>query len=155
VIFLFQMGAGKHRSLPVGQIPTQAESLAVIPEPPDTMQLFLDLLDRRIRSAPELIVRIQAEGRSWIQIFSDGVELYAGFINENMSAEFRAKQEISINVGANQGVKAFLNGFELVPLEKGIIRIDRENFGALILSDRANEIVRAWDSRPEKAVSGD
>ena len=153
VIFLFQIGAGKRRNLSVSQIPTQAESLAVIPEPPDTMQLFLDLLDRKIRSAPELIVRIQAEGRSWIQIFSDGVEVYTGFINENMSAEFKAKQELSINLGANQGIKAFLNGFKLIPLEKGITRIDRQNFSAFILTDRANDIVRARESQPRDTAS--
>jgi len=155
VIFLFQMGVEKPQRLPVDQLSAEAESLLVIPEPPDTMQLFRDLLQEQIGSAPELILRVEAQGRSWIQIFSDGNQLYTGFINENMSAEFKARQELSINIGVNEGIKAFLNGFELVPLEKGITRIDRENFSELIPTDRANEIVRAWESRSEEAVSGD
>jgi hypothetical protein len=156
VIFLFQVGVEKPQRLQVGLVPAQAESLVVIPEPPDTMQLFRELLQREIGSAPELILRVEAQGRSWIQIFSDGAELYAGFINENMNAEFKAKNELSINIGVNQGIKAFLNGFELVPLEKGATRIDRENFSELIPTDRANEIVRAWEWRPEdEAGSGD
>jgi hypothetical protein len=155
VIFLFQMGVEKPQPPPAGLLSAQAESLIVIPEPPDTMQLFRELLQERIGSAPELTLRVEAQGRSWIQIFSDGTQLYTGFINQDMSAEFKAKQELSINIGVNEGIKAFLNGFELVPLEKGITRIDRQDYSSLIPTDRASEIVRACESRPDEAVSGD
>jgi hypothetical protein len=155
VIFLFQMGVEKPQRLPVDQLSAEAESLVVIPEPPDTMQLFRELLQEKIGSAPELILRVEARGRSWIQIFSDGNQLYTGFINENMSAEFKAKQELSINIGVNEGIKAFLNDFELIPLEKGITRINRQDYASLIPTDRANEIVRTWGSQPRQATSGD
>jgi hypothetical protein len=142
LIFLFKGGEMKYdeTSSPLGMV--QAESLKVTPEPPDTMELFMKLLDERIGSAPQLILRIEAAGRSWIRIISDGVELYAGFINQNMSAEFKAKENFSINLGVNEGIKSFLNGFEMVPLEKGITYLNRENFREFIPTDRANEMVR-------------
>jgi hypothetical protein len=146
VIFLFGIGIENRQSTTIGQAPVEAESLTVVPEPPDTMELFLNLLDEKIGKAPELVFRIEAAGRSWIQIFSDGTELYTGFINENMRVEFKTENELSINIGVNQGVRIILNGFELVPLEKGITRIGRENFSAFIPIDRANEIVRTYES---------
>jgi hypothetical protein len=152
VIFLFGIGIENRQNVPINQALVEAESLIVAPEPPDTMELFLDLLDRKIGKAPELVFRIEAAGRSWIQVFSDGVELYTGFINENMRVEFKTENELSINIGVNQGVRTILNGFELVPLEKGITRIDRENFNAFIPIDRANEIVRTYEAN-DRSVS--
>ncbi len=149
VIFLFRIGMEKQRSTPADQDLAEAESLIVIPEPPDTMQLFLDLLDQKIGSAPELVLRIQAAGRSWIQVFADGEELFTGFVSESMNAEFKFTDNLSINVGVNEGIKAFLNGLELTPLEKGVTRIDRANFRAYIPTDRANEIVRRFESNHE------
>ena len=60
-----------------------------------------------------------------------------------MSVEFKAKESLSINLGVNEGIKAFLNGFEMKPLEKGITYLDRGNYKDFIPTDRANEIVRA------------
>ncbi len=142
LVFLFKGGEMKYdeSSSPFGM--AQTESLKVIPEPPDTLELFNRLLDEKIGSAPELILRIEAGGRSWIRVISDGVELYVGFINQNMNTEFKARESLSINLGVNEGIKAFLNGFEMVPLEKGITYLNRENFREFIPTDRANEMVR-------------
>lgn len=142
LIFLFKVGIRSDQKTSVGQALAEAESLMVSPAPMDTMELFSNLLDEAIGGSPELILRIEAAGESWIRIISDGAELYTGFINENMNAEFLAKDELSINLGKNQGVKAWLNGFELLPLEKGITRLNRENFKEFTSTDRANEIVR-------------
>jgi transcriptional regulator with XRE-family HTH domain len=142
LVFLFKGGEMKYdgSSSPLGM--AQAESLEVTTEPPDTLELFNRLLDERIGSAPQLILRVEASGRSWIRVISDGIELYVGFVSQNMSTEFKANESLSINLGVNEGVKAFLNGFEMMPLEKGITYLDRENFREFIPTDRANEIVR-------------
>ena len=105
----------------------------------------MQLLDEKIGSAPEMILRIEAGGRSWIRVTSDGTELYAGFISENMSTEFKAKESLSINLGVNEGIRTFLNGFEMRPLEKGVTYLDRENYHEFIPTDKANEIVRAHE----------
>lgn len=145
LIFLFKGGEGEYHEAAVGLLTVEAESLEVIPEPPDTMELFMQLLEEKIGEAPELILRIEVAGRSWIRIISDGVELYVGFIYENMSAEFKAKESLSINLGVNEGVRASLNGFEMRPLEKGVTYLDRGNYNEFIPTDRANEIVRAHE----------
>jgi len=142
LIFLFKSGIKEDYETSASLALAEAESLLVSPEPPDTMELFMKLLDEKIGGSPELILRIEASGRSWMRVVSDGAEVYTGFVNENMNAEFLARDELSINLGVNQGVKAWLNGFELIPLEKGITYLNRENFKELIPTDRANEIVR-------------
>lgn len=153
VIFLFGIGIENRQKMITNQALVEPESLTVAPEPPDTMELFFNLLDQKIGKAPELVFRIEASGRSWIQIFSNGTELYTGFINENMRVEFKTESELSINIGVNQGVRTFLNGFELIPLEKGTTRIGRENFSAFIPVDLANEIVRTYESNNESPTS--
>jgi transcriptional regulator with XRE-family HTH domain len=142
LIFLFNLGIKKDQKTSVSQAMAEAESLMVSPEPVDTMELFTDLLDEKIGASSELILRIEAAGQSWIRVIPDGAELYTGFINEKMNVEFKAKNELSINLGKNQGVKAWLNGFEMKPLEKGVTRLNRDNFKKFISTDRANEIVR-------------
>jgi len=142
LIFLFKLGIRNHQKTSASQAMAEAESLMVSPEPVDTMELFTNLLDEKIGASSELILRIEAAGRSWMRVVSDGAELYTGFVNENMNAEFLAKNEISINLGVNQGVRAWLNGFELISLEKGITRLNRENFKEFVLTDRAHQIVR-------------
>jgi transcriptional regulator with XRE-family HTH domain len=146
VMFLFRIGIESHRSASLIPTLAMAESVLVIPEPPDTMELFIQLLDDKIGTAPELVLRMEAAGRSWIQIFADGAQLYSGFVNENMSAEFRARDEFFINLGVKQGLRAFLNGFELVPLTEERTRLNRENFTEFIPTHRANEFVRAYES---------
>jgi len=142
LIFLFKIGIRNDQKTSVSLAMAEAESLMVSPAPVDTLELFMNLLDEKIGASPELILRVEASGRSWMRVVSDGAELFTGFVNENMNAEFLAKDELSINLGVNQGVKAWLNGFELLPLEKGITRLNRENFKEFTSTDRANEIVR-------------
>jgi len=144
VVFLFKGGQLEYHEAAAGLSVIEAESLQVIPEPPDTMELFMQLLDEKIESAPEMILRLEAGGRSWIRVTSDGNELYAGFISQDISTEFRARESFSVNLGVNEGVKAFLNGFEMRPLEKGVSYLDRQNFYEFIPSDKANEIVRQY-----------
>ena len=145
LVFLFKGGEGEYQEAAVGLSLAQAESLQVRVEPPDTMELFMRLLDEKIGTAPEMILRLEAGGRSWIRVTSDGTELYAGFISQDMSTEFRARESFSVNLGVNEGFRAFLNGFEMKPLEKGVTYLDRENFYEFIPSDKANEIVRAHE----------
>ena len=145
LIFLFKGGEGEYQEAVAGLSMVEAESLQVIPEPPDTMERFMRLLDEKIGSAPEMILRIEAGGRSWIRVTSDGNELYVGFISRDMSTEFRARESFSVNLGVNEGVKAFLNGFEMRPLEKGVTYLDRQNFYEFIPTDNANELVRAHE----------
>ncbi len=145
LIFLFRLGIRNGQKTSTSQAVAEAESLMVTPEPVDTLTLFMNLLDEKIGASPELILRVEASGRSWMRVVSDGAELFTGFVNENMNAEFLAKDELSINLGVNQGVKAWLNGFELVSFEKGTTRLNRDNFKEFILTDRANQIVRDYE----------
>jgi len=142
LIFLFKIGIRNEQKTSANQAMAEVESLMVSPEPVDTLELFMNLLDKAIGGSPELILRIETMGESWIRVVSVGVELFSGFINENMNVEFKVKDELSINLGKNQGIKATLNGFELQPLEKGVTRLNRENFKEFISTDRANQIVR-------------
>ena len=144
-LFLFKGGQIEYHEAPAGQSMAEPESLQVIPEPPDTMELFMQLLDEKIGSASQMVLRIEAGGRTWIRVTSDGNELYAGFIGQDLSTEFRARESFSVNLGVNEGVKAFLNGFEMRPLEKGVTYLDRQNFYEFIPTDKANEIVRAHE----------
>lgn len=155
LIFLFKGGEKEYQEAAMGLSMAQAESLEVTPEPPDTMELFTMLLEEKIADAPELILRIEASGRSWIRITSDELELYTGFLNENMSVEFKARESLSINLGVNEGVRTFLNGFEMRPLEKGVTYLDRENYGEFIPTDRANEIVRSYESNNGESISSE
>lgn len=142
LIFLFKVNIIKQHEAPASQAVAEAESLMVNPEPVDTIKLFMDLLNEMIGGSPELILRIEVAGESWIRIVSDGKELFTGLINEKMNLEFKAKEKLSINLGKNQDFKAWLNGFELIPLEKGITYLNRKNFKEFIRTDRANQIVR-------------
>jgi hypothetical protein len=142
LVFLFKGGIKTGQIVSARLALAEAESLLVKPEPVDTMELFMNLLDEEIGEAPELILRIEAKGRSWMRVISDGSELFTGFINQNMNTEFKAKDELSINLGVNEGVRAFLNGFEMKTLEKGVTYLNRQNFKEFIPTDKANEIVR-------------
>lgn len=142
LIFLFKIGIRNDQKTSVSLAMAEAESLMVSPAPVDTLELFMNLLDEKIGASPELILRIEAMGESWIRVVSAGVELFSGFINEKMNVEFKAKDELSINLGVNQGIKAWLNGFEMKSLEKRVTRLNRENFKEFISTHRANQIVR-------------
>ncbi len=145
LVFFFQLGKRENKNALLEQDVAQAESLMISPEPLDTLTLFLNLLDEKIKKAPELNLRIEAEGESWIRVVSDGTELFTGFVNQNIDVEFKAKDRFTINLGKNQGVKAWLNGFELMSLKKGITRLNRENFKEFILTARATEMVREYN----------
>jgi hypothetical protein len=145
LIFLFNLGIRKEQKIVATQTIAEVESVIVTPEPPDTMTLFMQLLDEKIGQAPEMILRIEVAGESWMKVFSDGNVLFTGYVYENMNVEFKAKERFSINVGKNQGVRAWLNGFALTPIESGVTYLNRENFFEYIPSDNANEIVRTYE----------
>jgi transcriptional regulator with XRE-family HTH domain len=145
LVFLFNLGIEKEHKIAAIQTVAEVESVVVIPEPLDTMTLFMQLLEEKIGQAPEMILRIEVAGESWIRVYSDGNELFSGFVYDNMNVEFKAKERFAINLGKNQGVRAWLNGFALIPIESGVTYLNRENFQEYIPSDNANEIVRTYE----------
>jgi hypothetical protein len=145
LVFLFNLGIRKQQDVSAVEPVAEPESLVVIPEPPDTMELFANLLDKKIGAAPELILRLEFAGESWISVICDRVKLYEGYIYPSMNVEFKATERMSLNLGINQGVKAWLNGFEMRPIGRGVTYLNRENFKEFIPTDRANEIVRAHE----------
>ncbi|NIN01461.1 MAG: helix-turn-helix domain-containing protein [candidate division Zixibacteria bacterium] len=150
LIFLFGLGVKKEQKPPAVLAAAEPESVTVAPEPPDTIELFMNLLDEKIGTAPEMTLRIEAAGRSWMAVVADRRELFTGYINQSMNVEFKATDRFSINVGVNEGLRAWLNGFELIPIEWGVTYLNRENFKEFIPTDNANEIVRAYESDDER-----
>jgi hypothetical protein len=142
LIFLFNLGIKQEQKIAASPMIAEAESVIVTPEPPDTMELFWQLLDEKIGQAPEMILRIEVAGESWMRIFSDGDVLFTGFIDENMNVEFKAKERFSINLGKNQGIRTWLNGFELVPIQSGVTYLNRDNFTEFVPTNNAYQIVR-------------
>ena len=150
LIFLFSLGVKKEQKSPATFAAAEPESVTVAPEPPDTMELFMNLLNEKIGTAPEMTLRIEAAGRSWMKVIADRRELFTGYINQSMNVEFKATDRFSINVGVHEGLKAWLNGFELIPIEGGVTYLNRENFKEFIPTRNANEIVRAYESNHER-----
>lgn len=150
LVFLFSLGVKKEHKPPLGLAAAEPESIMVAPEPPDTMELFMSLLDEKIGTAPEMVLRMEAAGRSWMRLVADGREVFTGFIDQSMNVEFKATDRFSVNVGVHEGLKAWLNGFELIPIGDGVTYLNRENFKEFIPIDNANEIVRAYESDDER-----
>jgi transcriptional regulator with XRE-family HTH domain len=118
------------------------ESLRVISEPVDTMKLFMQMVDDSITQAPEWTLRINSIGECWMNLDSDGKRLFSAMVFENINLEFKAKDSFTIYSGKNQGLRLWLNGFELKLLPNGVTNLNRQNFKDYISTDVANRKVR-------------
>ena len=120
----------------------EKESLQVNSEPVDTLKLFLQMVDDSIAHVPEWTLRINSIGECWMNLDSDGKRLYSAMVFENMNLEFKAKDSFNIYSGKNQGLKLWLNGFELKPLPSGVTNLNRSNFKDFLSTENANSRFR-------------
>ncbi|MFQ6031956.1 MAG: helix-turn-helix domain-containing protein [Candidatus Zixiibacteriota bacterium] len=126
LIYLAKPGMKKKYDI-ASEPSASAESLSAEPEAVDTTSLAWRL-DHLLTNSPEMILRIEAIGDSWVRVIADKKTLFSGIIAAKMAMEFKANDYFSINLGKNEGVEFYLNGMKMNPLEKGIHRLDRENY---------------------------
>lgn len=120
----------------------EKESLQVSSEPVDTLKLFLQMVDDSIARVSEWTLKINSIGECWMNLDSDGKRLYSAMVFENMNLEFKAKDSFNIYSGKNQGLKLWLNGFELKLLPSGVTNLNRSNFKEYLSTDNANSRFR-------------
>ncbi len=120
----------------------EKESLPVSSEPVDTLKLFLQMVDDSVTQAPEWILKINSIGECWMNLDSDGKRLYSAMVFENMNLEFKAKDSFNIYSGKNQGLKLWLNGFELKLLPSGVTNLNRQNFKEILSTDNTSSRFR-------------
>lgn len=128
LIYLAKPGI-KKMDYVVSEVSAAAESLDIEPEVVDTTS-FAWRLDHLLTDSPEMTLRIEAKGDSWVKVIADKKILFSGIITAEMAIEFKANDYFSINLGKNEGVEFYLNGMKMKPLEKGIHRLDRENYAS-------------------------
>jgi len=133
LIYLAKPGIKKKHDIASELSAAAIESLNVEPEVVDTTS-FAWRLDNLLRNSAEMTLRIEAKGDSWVRVTADKKTLFSGFITAGMAIEFKANDYFSINLGKNEGVETYLNGIEMNPLEKGIHRLDRENYKSFFSS---------------------
>jgi len=126
LIYLAKPGMKKKHDI-VSELSAEAESLNAKPEPVDTTS-FAWRLDNLLTNSAQMILRIEAKGDSWVRGTADKKTLFSGIIPAGMTIECKANDNFSINLGKNEGVEVYLNGMKMNPLEKGIHRLDRENY---------------------------
>jgi hypothetical protein len=127
LIYLAKPGTRKTAEIASQLSAATAESLAVEPEVVDTTSLAWRL-DNLLVNSPEMRLRIEAEGDSWVKVIADEKGLFSGILAAGMAIEFKANDHFSIHLGKNEGVNFRLNGMKMKPLEKGIHLLDRENY---------------------------
>ncbi len=139
-LLLFSPAIEKKSSPRTGS--AEKESLQTSSEPVDTLQLFMQMVDDSVAKAPEWTLRINSIGECWMNLDSDGRRLYSAMVFENMNLEFKAKDSFTIYSGKNQGLKLWLNGFELKLLPSGITNLNRQNFKEFLSTDNTNSRFR-------------
>ncbi|MGB8657027.1 MAG: helix-turn-helix transcriptional regulator [Candidatus Zixiibacteriota bacterium] len=145
LIFLLKVGRGKKGTSSSGSETATSESLTVNTQPVDTLALFAKMVEDSIGRAPEWTLRVSAAGECWMNLESDGKRLFSAMVFEKMNLEFRAKESFTIYSGKNQGLRLWLNGFELKSPPNGVTNLNRQNFKEFISSDNANERVRTHE----------
>jgi len=126
LIYLAKPGMKKKHDI-APELSAPAESLTTEPEAVDTTS-FAWRRDNLLTNSVEMTLRIVAKGNSWVRVTVDKNTLFSGFIAPGMAIEFKANDSFSVNLGKNEGVEFYLNGMKMNPLEKGIYRLDRENY---------------------------
>jgi transcriptional regulator with XRE-family HTH domain len=142
VLLLFKSGAKDEQNASTKREASERKILTESSKPADTLQLFWQMVDDSIARAPEWTLRVSAIGECWMNLDSDGKRLFSGMVFEKMNLEFKAKDSFTINSGKNQGLKIWLNGFELKPLPSGVTNLTRENFREFISTEEAGQTVR-------------
>jgi cytoskeleton protein RodZ len=120
-----------------------AESLTTEADAVDTTT-FDWRLDNLLASSPEMLLRIEAKGDSWVKVIADKNTLFSGIIAAGMAIEAKANDHFSIHLGRNEGVDFWLNGMKMKLLEKGIHLLDRDNYRSYFPqdpSDKVSEVV--------------
>lgn len=138
MILLLAPGSRKDQTTSSSSKVAETESLHISSEPVDTLALFMKIVDDSIAQAPEWNLRVNAIGECWMNLDSDGRRLFSAMVFENMNLEFKAKNSFTIYSGKNQGLKIWLNGFELKPLPSGVTNLNRENFKELVSTDEVS-----------------
>ena len=127
LIYLAKPGTRKTGEIASQLSAATAESLAAEPEAVDTTSLAWRL-DNLLVNSPEMVLRIQADGDSWVKVIADKKGLFSGILAAGMAIEFKANDYFSIHLGRNEGIDFFLNGMKMRPLEKEIHILDKENY---------------------------
>ncbi len=120
------------------ELSAAAESLAVEQEVVDTTS-FAWRLDNLLTNSPEMVLRIEAKGDSWVKVIADKKTLFSGIIVAKMAIEFKANDYFSINLGKNEGVDFYLNEMKMKPLEKEIHYLDRENYKSFFSTESVGQ----------------
>lgn len=127
LIYLAKPGMRKTDDIASELSASAAETLSTEQETVDTTS-FTWRLNHLLTNSVEMILRIEAQGDSWVRIVADEKTLFTGFIVAGMAVEFKASDYFSINLGRNEGVEFYLNGMKMNSLERGIHRLDRKNY---------------------------
>ncbi len=66
----------------------------------------------------KLILRLEASGKSWIEIVADGDTVFKGHLNRNQKKEWSSQNNFIINIGNPKVVTGFINDQKLKPYAK-------------------------------------
>jgi len=142
LLLLLRPGLKKDRNAITSPGLTESGNLRINSEPVDTMKVFMQMVDDSIGKAPDWILKVNAIGECWMNLDSDGKRLFSAMVFEKMNLEFKAKDSFTIYSGKNQGLKVWLNGFELKPLPNGVTNLSRDNFKEYVLTDVAGQRIK-------------
>jgi transcriptional regulator with XRE-family HTH domain len=135
LIYVIKPGM-KKRLNPVPELSTGAtESLSTKPMGVDTTS-FEWRLDNLLTNSAPMILRVKAQKEGWVEVIADDKTLFSGIIIPGMAIEFKAHDYFSVNLGKNEGVEFYLNGMKMNPMEKGIYRLDRNNYKSFFQNSR-------------------
>jgi transcriptional regulator with XRE-family HTH domain len=138
LIYLAKPGTRKTDDIASRLSAATAETLAAEPEPVDTTS-FAWRLDNLLVNSPQMLLRAETKGDSWVKVIADKKILFSGIIAAGMAVEFKANDYFSIHLGRNEGIDFFLNGMKMRTLEKEIHILDKENYKSFFSAGSARE----------------